>query len=55
MDNDAEDAIHNPTEEELAAGDFLGQVINIFDDEDDGSQWGDCHQNLFDLVGRHES
>lgn len=37
---DAEELIHNLTDEEMAAGQFLGEVIDVDDDEDDGSQWG---------------
>jgi hypothetical protein len=37
---DSEDIIEHPTDDELAAGEFLGLAIDIGDDNDDGSQWG---------------
>jgi hypothetical protein len=37
---DQEDMILTPTDDEVAAGEFLGQAIDIDDDEDNGSQWG---------------
>jgi hypothetical protein len=37
---DSEDLITDPTDDELNAGEFLGQAIDVDDDEDDGSKWG---------------
>lgn len=33
---DAEDILHNPTEEELREGNRMGQSIDLDDDEDNG-------------------
>jgi hypothetical protein len=37
---DSEDVIAERSEDEEAAGEFLGAAIDIDDDEDDGSKWG---------------
>ena len=38
--NDSEEFFENITEEEMAAGEFLGKANDPDDDEDNGSQWG---------------
>lgn len=37
---DTHDVLDELTEEEEAAGDFLGQATDVDNDEDNGSQWG---------------
>ena len=39
VDNE-QDGVFDLSQEEAEAGDFLGQVIDVDDDEDDGLQWG---------------
>jgi hypothetical protein len=38
--DDGDMVIETMTDDEVAAGEFLGAAIDVADDSDDGSQWG---------------
>lgn len=53
---DSEEMIHNPTDEELARGEFLGAAIDVDDDYDDGSKWDGFTPELLEaLIDEEES
>jgi hypothetical protein len=45
---DPEEALHDPTEEELEAAEFLRQVIDPDDDNDNGLQWAGWTREMFE-------
>jgi hypothetical protein len=45
---DSEEILQNPTRGELEAGEFLGQAIDVDDDDDNGLQWQGWSRRMFE-------